>query len=151
VKRNDLIGGFFFLGAGIFFAVYSRSVDIGTMEEPGPGFLPLWAGILLAVMSAILLGKTFFRKFEKGEPFFPERDSWKRVGMVVASLILYNLLLKPLGFILVTFLFVAFLVRFIFPQSWLRTSVTAALATAGAQFVFVTLLEINFPKGLLGF
>lgn len=151
MKRNDLIGGFFFLVVGIFFAVYSRSVDVGTMEEPGPGFLPLWAGILLAIMSAILLGKTFFRKFEKGELFFPERDSWKRVGMVVASLILYNLLLKPLGFILVTFLFVAFLVRFIFPQSWLRTAVTAALSTAGAQLVFVTLLEIHFPKGLLGF
>ncbi len=151
MKRNDLIGGSFFLGVGIFFAVYSRSVDIGTMEEPGPGFLPLWAGILLAILSAVLLGKTFFKKFEKGELFFPERDSWKRVGMVVASLITYNLLLKPLGFILVTFLFVAFLVRFIFPQTWLRTAVTAALSTAGAQFVFVTLLEIHFPRGLLGF
>ena len=151
MKRNDLIGGFFFLGVGIFFAVYSRSVDIGTMEEPGPGFLPLWAGSLLGIMSAVLLGKAFVKKFEKGVAFFPERDSWKRVCMVVLSLIAYNLLLKPLGFILVTFLFVAFLVRFIFPQTWLRSAVTAALATAGAQLVFVTLLEIHFPKGLPGF
>lgn len=151
MKRNDLIGGVFFLGVGIFFAVYSRSVDIGTMEEPGPGFLPLWGGVLLTILSAALLGKTFFKKFEQGEPFFPESDSWKRVGMVVAALIGYNLLLKPLGFILVTFLFVALLVRFIFPQTWLRTAVTAALATAGAQLVFVTLLEIQFPKGPLGF
>lgn len=151
MKRNDLIGGFFFLGVGIFFAVYARSVDIGTMEEPGPGFLPLWGGILLTIMSAILLGKSFLRKFEQGEAFFPEPDSWKRVGMVVASLILYNLLLAPLGFILVTFLFVAFLVRCVFPQTWLRTALTAALSTAGAQFVFVNLLEIHFPKGLLGF
>ena len=151
MKRNDLIGGFFFLGAGIFFAVYSRSVDIGTMEEPGPGFLPLWAGVLLALMSAALLGKAFFKKFGQGEAFFPESDSWRRVGMVVASLIVYNLLLKQLGFILVTFLFVAFLVRFIFPKTWLKTVVTAALSTAGAQLVFVTLLEIQFPKGPLGF
>lgn len=151
MKRNDLIGGFFFLAAGVFFAVYSRSVEIGTMEEPGPGFLPLWAGVLLAGLSAAILGKAFFQKFEKGEQFFPEHDSWKRVGMVVASLIAYNFLLKPLGFILVTFLFVAFLVRFIFPQTWLRTVVTSVLSTAGAQFVFVTLLEIHFPRGLLGF
>jgi putative tricarboxylic transport membrane protein len=151
VKRNDLIGGLFFLGVGIFFAVYSRSVDIGTMEEPGPGFLPLWGGVLLTILSAALLGKAIFKKFEQGEPFFAEADSWKRVGMVVASLIGYNLLLKPLGFILVTFLFVAFLVRFIFPQTWLRAAVTAALSTAGAQLVFVTLLEIQFPKGPLGF
>jgi NADH:ubiquinone oxidoreductase subunit 6 (subunit J) len=152
VKRNDVIGGLFFLAVGILFAVYSQSVDIGTMEEPGPGFLPLWAGVLLALMSAILLIKTFLqKKHEKGESFFPEHDSWKRVCMVVASLIVYNLLLQYVGFILITFLFVAFLVKFVFPQTWLRTLVTAALSTAGAQLIFVNLLEINFPKGLLGF
>jgi putative tricarboxylic transport membrane protein len=151
VKRNDLIGGLFFLVVGIFFAVYSNSVDIGTMEEPGPGFLPLWGGVLLGSMSFLFLGKTFFRKFEEGEPFFPEHDSWKRVCMIVVSLIVYNLLLQPLGFIVVTFLFVAFLMRCIFPQPWFRTVVTAVLSTAGAQLMFVNLLEIQFPKGLLGF
>jgi putative tricarboxylic transport membrane protein len=151
VKRNDLIGGFFFLGAGTFFAVYSRRLDIGTMAEPGAGFLPLWAGILLGIMSVVLLGKTLLLKFEEGEPFFPEHDSWKRVGMIVVSLIVYNLLLQPLGFILVTFLFVGFLVKCIFPQTWLRAVVTATLSTAGAQLIFVNLLEIQFPKGLIGF
>lgn len=151
MKRNDLIGGLFFLGVGILFAVYSRSVDIGTMEELGPGFLPLLAGILLSIMSTILIVKALFKKHEVGEPFFPECDSWKRVVMVVSSLFAYNLLLQPLGFILVTFLFVAFLVKCIFPQTWLRTFATATLSTAGAQIIFVKLLEINFPKGLLGF
>lgn len=152
MKRNDSIGGLFFLAVGILFAVYSQSVDIGTMEEPGPGFLPLWAGVLLGIMSIALLGKTFFqKKYEAGEPFFPEKDSWKRVTMVVASLLAYNFLLQHLGFILITFLFVAFLVKSVFPQTWLRTFVTAALSTAGAQLIFVNLLEINFPKGLLGF
>ena len=51
----------------------------------------------------------------------------------------------------VTFLFVAFLVKFIFPESWFRSLVTAALSTACAQVVFVNLLEINFPKGIVGF
>jgi putative tricarboxylic transport membrane protein len=151
LKRNDIIGGLFFLGAGILFAVYARTVDIGTMEEPGPGFLPLWAGMLLGVLSALLLLKAWFKTFEAGEPFFPEHDSWKRVLMVVVSLIAYNLLLVPLGFILVTFLFVAFLVKFVFPQTWLRTILTAGLSTAGAQIIFVSLLEIQFPKGPLGF
>ncbi|MDD5171040.1 MAG: tripartite tricarboxylate transporter TctB family protein [Syntrophales bacterium] len=151
MKRNDIIGGLFFLAAGVFFAVYSQSVDIGTMGEPGPGFLPLWAGILLGLLSAALLAKSWFRKFEAGEPFFPEFDSWKRVSMVVLSLIFYDLLLARLGFVIITFLFVAFLVKFVFPQPWLRTVVTAVLSTAGAQIIFVNLLEIQFPKGPLGF
>jgi len=151
VKRNDIIGGLFFLSVGILFAVYSQSVDIGTMEEPGPGFLPLWAGVLLGIMSAALIVKSFFQKYGAGEAFFPEHDSWKRVIMVVGSLVAYNFLLVPLGFVLTTLCFVAFLVKCIFPQTWLRTVVTAVFSTAGAQIIFVNLLELQFPKGLLGF
>ena len=151
MKRNDIIGGLFFLLAGVFFSVYSQSVDIGTIEEPGPGFLPLWAGVLLSALSALLVVKTWFKAFEAGEPFFPEHDSWKRISMVVLALICYNLLLVPLGFSLVTFLFVAFLMKCIFPQPWLKTVIAALLATAGARIIFINLLEIQFPKGLLGF
>ncbi len=151
MKRNDLLGGFFFLSVGIIFAVYARSVDIGTLDEPGPGFLPLWAGVLLGLLSAALILKTVFKKFEAGAPFFPESDSWKRVGMIVLSLVAYNFLLKPLGFILVTFLFVAFLVKCIFPQTWLKTFAIATLSTAAVQLIFVNLLELRLPKGLLGF
>jgi putative tricarboxylic transport membrane protein len=152
MKRKDLIGGLFFMCAGIVFAVYARSVDIGTWEEPGPGFLPFYGGALMIFMTAILVAGNLFKKAaEAVEPFFSERDSWKRVGAVSLSLIGFNLLLKPLGFVLVTFLFVGFLVRFIFPQGWIKSIVTAFLATACARIIFVNFLEINFPKGILGF
>ncbi len=55
-----------------------------------------------------------------------------------------------LGFVLTTFCFVAFLVKCIFPQAWLRTVVTAVFSTAGAQIIFVNLLELQFPKDCLG-
>jgi putative tricarboxylic transport membrane protein len=86
-----------------------------------------------------------------GDPFFPESDSWKRVLSTLLALVTYNLLLRPLGFVLVTFFFVAFLVKFIFPESWVRSLTTAALSTVCAKLVFAYLLEINFPKGILGF
>lgn len=151
MRRGDAIGGLFFLAAGVFFALYARSVEIGTWDEPGPGFLPFWAGCLLIGMSLLLIAKTLLsRRAEDVGPFFPERDSWKRVAMTVGALAAYNVLLQPLGFVLVTFLFVGFLIKCIFPQSWLKSVVTAALSTAAARVVFVNLLEIQFPKGLLG-
>jgi hypothetical protein len=42
-------------------------------------------------------------------------------------------------------------VKFIFPESWVKSLATAALSTVCAQVVFANLLEINFPKGILGF
>jgi putative tricarboxylic transport membrane protein len=153
MKRNNIIGGTFFLTVGLIFAVYSRSVDIGDWSEPGAGFLPFYGGLSMIGMAMLLLVKSLFGK-DTGtadDPFFPESDSWKRVLSTLLALVAYNLLLKPLGFVLVTFFFVAFLVKFIFPESWVKSLTTAVLSTVCAQVVFVNLLEINFPKGILGF
>jgi len=153
MKRNNIIGGIFFLIVGLIFAVYSRSVDIGDWSEPGAGFLPFYGGLGMIGM-AVLLVVTSLAGKDAGtavDPFFPETDSWKRVLSTFLALVAYNLLLRPLGFVLVTFFFVAFLVKFIFPESWIKSLTTAALSTVCVQAVFVNLLEINFPKGLFGF
>jgi putative tricarboxylic transport membrane protein len=153
MKRNNIIGGIFFLIVGLIFAVYSRSVNIGDWSEPGAGFLPFYGGLVMIGMAVLLLVASLAGKGAgtAAEPFFPEADSWKRVLSTFLALVGYNLLLRHLGFVLVTFFFVAFLVKFIFPQSWTKSLATAALSTVCVQVVFVYLLEINFPKGILGF
>ncbi|RPJ09070.1 MAG: tripartite tricarboxylate transporter TctB family protein [Deltaproteobacteria bacterium] len=151
MKRNNIVGGIFFLTVGLIFAVYSKSVDIGDWSEPGAGFLPFYGGLIVIGMSLLLVVGSFVRVDAAVEPFFPESDSWKRVLSTFLALVAYNVLLRQLGFALVTFLFVGFLVKFIFPQGWWKSLATAALATVCVQLVFVNLLEINFPKGILGF
>jgi len=151
-KRYNRISAVFFLGVGIFFSLYARSVEIGTWNEPGPGFLPFWGGIVLAAMSMGLLLLTFWGRLPSiTQPFFPQSDSWKRVLATFLALIAYNLMLSPLGFTLVTFLFVAFLVRFVFPQSWTRTLVVAVLSSLAARLLFVDFLETQLPRGFFGF
>jgi putative tricarboxylic transport membrane protein len=153
MRRKDIVGGTFYLLVGLVFTLYSRSVDIGDWSEPGPGFLPFYGGVTMIAMAVLLVAKSILSKGADAaaDPFFPERDSWKRVLCTLLALVAYNLLLGPLGFMAVTFLFVAFLVKFIFPGSWWKSLATAALSAACAQVVFVNLLEINFPKGILGF
>lgn len=151
MKRKDLIGGLFFMGTGFLFTFYSRSVEIGAWEEPGPGFLPFYGGMLMIFMTGLLVARDLHKAVRSTEPFFAERNSWKRVVATAAAMAAFNLFLRPLGFVLVTFLFVGFLVKFIFPQGWVKSIVTAVLATACARIIFVNLLEINFPRGILGF
>jgi hypothetical protein len=150
-SQYDRIAAIFFLIIGGFFAFYARSVEIGTWQEPGPGFLPFWAGITIAIMSfALLLGN--LKKRGPARPsFFPEADSWKRVAATFSALILYNFIFDFLGFAWTTFLFVGFLVKFIFPQSWARTLIVAVLASVLARLLFINFLETQLPKGFLGF
>ena len=63
---------------------------------------------------------------------------------------MYALILDYAGFTLTTFLFVAFLVRFIFPQTWTRTLIVAFLASLGTRLLFVDFLKTQLPKGTSG-
>jgi putative tricarboxylic transport membrane protein len=150
--RYNLISAIFFLIVGLFFSIYARSVEIGAWNEPGPGFLPFWGGVVMTVMSGSLLLRTFWGKLPPiPHSFFPRSDSWKRVAATFAALIAYNFLLAPLGFTITTFFFVGFLVRFIFPQPWTRTLIVAVLSAVAARLLFINFLETQLPKGFLGF
>jgi putative tricarboxylic transport membrane protein len=152
MKSYNSIAAIFFLLTGIFFTLYARTVEVGEFTEPGPGFLPFWAGLTLAAMSIILFFKSYRQKAGTVRPFFfPQPDSWKRVLAVFLSLIAYNLLLTPLGFTMTTFLFLAFLVKFIFPQTWKRSLVVGVLGSIFARLLFINFLETQLPRGLLGF
>jgi putative tricarboxylic transport membrane protein len=151
-SHYDRAAAIFFLIVGVFFALYSRSVEIGSWHEPGPGFLPFWAGLTLTAMAVSLFLGSYARKAWAARPsFFPQSDSWKRVLTTFLSLIVYVLLLTPLGFTLATFLFLAFLVKFIFPQSWVRTLLVAVLGSVIARLLFINFLETQLPKGFFGF
>ena len=150
-SQYDRIAAVLFLFIGIFFTVYARGVEIGTWHEPGPGFLPFWAGITISVMSLALLVQNLKKKGPIRPSFFPESGSWKRVLATFIALIVYNLIFDFLGFALTTFLFVGFLVKFIFPQSWARTLVVAVSAAVLARLLFINFLETQLPKGFLGF
>jgi putative tricarboxylic transport membrane protein len=142
----------FFLAVGLFFAIYARSVEIGAWNEPGPGFLPFWGGIILTGMSAALFVGSYARKAWAARPsFFPRADSWKRVLATFIALIAYNLLLPRLGFTLITFLFLFSLVKFIFPQTWGRALIVSVAGSVIARLLFINFLETQLPKGFLGF
>ena len=152
LNHYNRLSALFFMSVGIFFSLYGRTVEIGTWNEPGPGFLPFWAGVTLAVMAFFLLLGSFKRsELPLMPPFFPLADSWKRVLIAFVSLIAYVLLLNPLGFTLVTFFFIAFLIKTVFPQSWTRTLVMAVATAILTCLLFINFLETQLPLGFLGF
>jgi len=61
------------------------------------------------------------------------------------------LILDYVGFTLTTFIFLGFLVRFIFPQTWARALIVAIFAAIGSRLLFVDFLKTQVPKGFLGF
>ena len=124
---------------------------LGTFAQPDSGFVPFLAGAGICLFCAIgFIQATVLRRGGQGwtPPF--SGFFWGKMLVVVAALAAYVLLLKPMGFLLCTALFVGFLLRAIEPQRWpivVSIAVVTALACYG---VFEIWLQAQLPKGFLG-
>ena len=151
-KRDDLVGGLFWLCIGLLLGAWAKEYEIGSLTQPGPGLLPSILAALLVVLSAILLGRAWRRRVPgEADSTGSPGAGWKRICYVVAVLFAATLVFEPLGYFLTIFLLIALLMLGTGPQDW-KQGLLAGLCTAvGVHFVFVRLLAQPFPLGILGF
>jgi hypothetical protein len=115
MKKTDRGSGLFLVILAGFICWGSILLPYGNIHNPGPGFFPLWLGIILGGLSIGLLLQAARRKEEAkvlGD-ILTEKVRWPKVLFVLIALILYGYLMNILGFLIVTFFLMAFLLRFI--------------------------------------
>ncbi len=145
---------------GVFIAVRSRALGLGSFEEPGPGLLAFGLGIAMAAAAAadgirLILrrkagaGKTGVVGADASAPQAPMKLPIRQLA-VVAVLLAYIALLEPAGFALGTFAFLLALLALLSPLSWPRAIAFAVLGSALNYAVFKYGLGVQLPVGLLG-
>ncbi len=153
MKKADLISGVFLLvlsGVVINEAweiLPSKSFDLG------PGFLPFWLGVLIAVLAVILLARALCRQATEKDNRspFPKKKALMAVTGVLAGLAVYILLIEVLGYLVDTFLYVVFLLGVLLRERWKMTALVAALTAAGLFIVFELFLGVPLPSNIFGF
>ena len=80
-----------------------------------------------------------------------ERIRWWKVLLVIVALVLYGSLMNTIGFLLVTFLLMVFLLRSIDPQPWRAVFGWAFLGSVGSYLIFEVWMKLRLPKGFLEF
>ncbi len=156
VQRYQRFLTLFWVALGIFVSVYSYRLGIGKLLEPGPGLMPLILGVAISLLALFKLVKTLSRAGgdeKTAAPSEAETSGRPILGMlftVVASLLAYALLLEPLGYLITTFLVMAFLLRAAGYKRWRRIMPYAAVIAVVSYFGF-TYLGTRFPGGILTF
>jgi putative tricarboxylic transport membrane protein len=151
VRSRDIISSLFWAAMGIGICYGGFKLDLGTLHDPGGGFMFFWVGVIMIGLSLGILIRAVRGKATKGEmKAIWARISWKKIVSVLAALFIYAYVFTPLGFILSTIFLLIFLFKAVEPQKWSWAILGAIVSTLAAYGVFRLWLGCQLPQGLLG-
>ena len=153
-KQRNLLTSVIFLVFGAFMLIQAKAVPHKIQSDVGSGYVPTFIAICILVVAAAKLIITLVRKNaddnekEKG-------DSSTLGGVVTIGIILvYMLAFEPVGFILSSVVFLFALMNW-FANSENRKPVLFAvisiLLPVAVDALFVYVIKMPLPKGLIGF
>jgi hypothetical protein len=149
VRKADLVTSALLLACALAFSAGALKY-YGYWGEggPGPAFLPFWLGLVMALLALTMLIKSLKQK-NAGEAWLPQGEARKRVVAVIGITIVFVALLKVLGMVVATVLYLAVLMRYLGRISWPVTA-AVSLGAAGVNYlVFAYWLRVPFPQGIL--
>lgn len=155
MRKADAVVAIFWILLGLTISIWSATFPFGGWEAPGPGFLPLFLGLILILLGSILFFVTIKRK--EGSPMatfaslIPDRAAFIRVALTLGGMLVSAALFEYLGFVLTVFFLILFLMRAIQPQKWIVAVLYALLSAFGSFVLFKVLLNTTLPRGFLGF
>ena len=147
LNNSELWGGLIGLGLGLFVIRSGLKLKLGTINDPGSGYVLFYTGILMCLFAASII----FAAVTEGGPTFASRwenASWSKPLLVITCLTAFSFALDPLGFLLSSIPLMVLLLRLIDPVRWPLTIPIALLVPLGMWWVLKRALLIQLPSGI---
>jgi heme A synthase len=150
---GNRIGSIFWLFIGGYTAVGAIRLGIGSVRQPGPGFIFFLAGLLLVSLSIVDLGKSLVRvsKTDPGQEPLWSGVRWPKVLLVFIGMSVYLYIFKFLGFFVCTFLLMIFLFKAVETTKWWASILGSLITILIVHGIFKVWLKVPFPAGVFGF
>ncbi|HWJ02290.1 MAG TPA: tripartite tricarboxylate transporter TctB family protein [Verrucomicrobiae bacterium] len=153
MKRANIITAILMLiFAGYVFIDSIRMEYLTVDKVPGPGFIPLWIAVLIAVIALLILiyNLALNRPDTDKNPSFDRKFLFNTLKVIGGSA-LSMMLVKPLGMLVSIGLLTGFLAWSMGTKGWKTNLLLSILTPVFFYLIFQQGLEVNFPKGLFGF
>lgn len=147
--NSELWGGLVGLALGIFVIWAGHKLKIGSINDPGSGFVLFYTGILMCLFACTIIVSAV----TEGGPSVASLWAgmrWTKPLVVVACLSAFAFLFEPLGFLLSSIPLLLLLLRVIDPVRWTLAVPLAVLVPLGVWFVLKRALLIQLPSGIFG-
>jgi len=155
MTRADLIAGLLLAGGFGGVVWEASSFQYGTEFAPGPGFAPVWLGVIGIILSLIIAGNAWRAARVPRDPSADDLDALDRPGLVrvgaaLVGLVAMVMVVPWLGLALSIFAFLLFLTLGV-QRLPIAMGVGASVATVVFIYlVFVHFLGVPIPSGPLG-
>ena len=149
--RRDQGSSLLWLGVAVLICIGSLQLSLGTFNNPGPGFFPFGAGLILGILAAVVFVQPRrAASSSKGnrESVLVSPGAGKKIVLTTVALLAYVVGMEYLGFLISTFIFLAFVLRTIEPQRWGVVILESLLASGICYFVFQIWLQVELPRGI---
>jgi len=147
LKRPDVLSGLTLVCLALLAWVGASDLPIGTLHQPGAGFLPRHLALLMAVLAAILFVGGCRTRAASVAGLWSDRAGLARVGGVLAALIGYVLVVETAGYLLTTAALFLVMLHWIGRRGWAVTLTVALLASGGSYLLFARWLMVSLPGG----
>jgi putative tricarboxylic transport membrane protein len=147
LNNSELWGGLIGLGLGIFVIRSGIKLKLGTINDPGSGYVLFYTGILMCLFALTII----VAAATEGGPSFGSRwegARWTKPLVIIACLTAFSFALEPLGFLLSAIPLMLLLLRAIDPVRWPLAIPLAILAPLGVWWVLKRALLIQLPSGI---
>jgi hypothetical protein len=140
-NKKDFLSGLMLVCFGLAVLLIARGYWMGTAFRMGPGYFPVILSLLLIVFGII----TSAVALRSGKEVAIPKLAWRPLFVVSAAIVLFGLLLKGAGLLVMTFV-LGVISRFARPgYPWIETIVLSAAMSAACAAVFYFGLRVQIP------
>ncbi len=141
-NTKDLNAGLIFMLFGIAAMVFARSYQIGTAAKMGSGYFPFILGFMLTVLGFVISIRSLSagRGVRRAVSF-----RIRPVVLVLSSVVLFGLLLRPLGLLLSTVILIILSSRASDEHKTKEAILNAFVLLAIVLIIFVYFLRFQIP------
>lgn len=145
--RNDQVAGLFILALAVFIGWQNRVYPLGSLAEPGPGYVPL--------LLAIALGATGLAIAALGGRSAPLADTrWheaRRAVLILVACAAATFALERIGYRLTVLALLVFFLGVVERRSPVMVGVVAVGFSLASHYVVGVMLKVPLPRGPWGF
>lgn len=137
---------------GIVLLISAQSIEVGAAMGQGGDFLPKLCSLFWIIISGLMLASSAFKNTAQSEE---EKGNIKGFLLTLVLLFLYVLLLKPLGFVITSSLYMFLQMLLFVPRELINKkklilfAVISILLPVLVNLLFANVFSLILPAGIL--